>query len=111
MEKSQVNFESGKVFRFAEIVDYSEKSVVSRQVIKSERGSVTVFSFDRGESLSEHTAPFDALVQVIDGTARITIGGKEHILDAGESVIMPASVPHSVFAPERFKMILTMIRG
>ncbi|MGB4291646.1 MAG: cupin domain-containing protein [Bacteroidales bacterium] len=111
MEKSQVNFETGKVFRFLDIVDYSEKSVVSRQVIKSERGSVTVFSFDRGEGLSEHTAPFDALVQVIDGKARITIGGIEQTLSAGESIIMPASVPHTLFAPERFKMILTMIRG
>ncbi|HRR93272.1 MAG TPA: cupin domain-containing protein [Bacteroidales bacterium] len=111
MEKMPVGYESGKVFRFPEIIEYSEKSVVSRQLIKSERGSVTVFSFDKGEGLSEHTAPFDALVQVIDGTARITIGGKDHLLNAGDSVIMPASVPHSLYAPERFKMILTMIRG
>ncbi|NMC42232.1 MAG: cupin domain-containing protein [Bacteroidales bacterium] len=111
MEKIPGGFESGKVFRFPEIIEYSSKSVVSRQLIKSERGSVTVFSFDKGEGLSEHTAPFDALVQVIDGTARITIGGKDHILNAGDSVIMPASVPHSLHAQERFKMILTMIRG
>ncbi len=111
MGKMPVGFESGKIFRFSEVVDYSEKSVVSRQLIKSEGGSVTVFSFDKGEGLSEHTAPFDALVQVINGSARITIDGKEHKLLPGDSIIMPASVPHSVFATERFKMILTMIRG
>ena len=98
------------VFRMEDTIQYAEGSVVSRQIIKSGAGNVTLFAFDKGEGLSEHTAPFDALVQIVDGTARITLSGEEHNLSAGDSVIMPASVPHALFAPERFKMILTMIR-
>ncbi|MBP8958845.1 MAG: cupin domain-containing protein [Bacteroidales bacterium] len=92
------------------MVEYSAKSVVSKQVIKSQGGNITLFSFDAGEGLSEHAAPFDALVQIVDGTAEIVIGGKKHLLSEGDSIIMPASVPHSVYAPEKFKMVLTMIR-
>lgn len=98
------------VFRMEDTIQYADGSVVSRQIMKSGGGNVTLFAFDKGEGLSEHTAPFDALVQIVDGTARITIGGEEHNLAAGESIMMPASVPHALFAPERFKMILTMIR-
>jgi len=98
------------VFRMEDTIQYADGSVVSRQIMKSGGGNVTLFAFDKGEGLSEHTAPFDALVQIVDGIARITVGGEEHNLAAGESIMMPASIPHALFAPERFKMILTMIR-
>ncbi|MGE5480227.1 MAG: cupin domain-containing protein [Chloroflexota bacterium] len=96
--------------KLATIVDYQEGSVVSRQLIKKPTGTVTVFSFDEGEGLSEHTAPYDALVQVLDGTAEITISGTIHIVPAGDVIIMPAGEPHALKAQERFKMMLTMIK-
>lgn len=83
---------------------------ISKQVLKNEAGNITLFSFDRGEGLSEHTAPFDALVQILDGEAEVTLGGKELRLLKGEAVIMPAGVRHALHAAERFKMLLTMIR-
>ncbi|NOY36077.1 MAG: cupin domain-containing protein [Chlorobi bacterium] len=110
MEKVAKGFDKEKIFRFPGMIQYSDGGIVSRQVIKTEHGNVSLFSFDAGEGLSEHSAPFDALVQVIEGTAGITIGGKMHTLDEGDSIIMPASVPHAVHAPRKFKMILTMIK-
>ena len=92
-------------------VEYSKDSIVSKQLVNRNGGTVTLFAFDAGQSLSEHTAPFDAAVQVTDGRAVISIGGKSHELKEGELVIMPANVPHGVNAPERFKMVLTMIKG
>ncbi len=103
-------FKHSEVFSFPAEVDYSSNGIVSKKVIKSASGNISLFAFDKGESLSEHTAPFDALIQVIDGTARITIGGHPFILKEGTSIIMPADVPHAVEAVERFKMVLTMIR-
>ena len=97
--------------RLDELVEYSPGSVVSRTVIKRPVGTVTLFSFDAGQGLSEHTAPFDALVQILDGRAELTIGGKVVEADAGQTVLMPANVPHSLHAAERFKMQLVMIRG
>ncbi len=91
-------------------VEYSDNSIVSRQVIKDSGGNVSLFAFDAGQELSEHTAPFDALIQVIDGNAKIFIAGLEYALEKGESIIMPANIPHAVKAEERFKMLLTMIR-
>ena len=91
-------------------VKYSDNSIVSRQVMKESGGNVSLFAFDRGQELSEHTAPFDALVQVLAGKAEIYIAGDKYELESGKSVIMPAGVPHAVKAPERFKMLLTMIR-
>lgn len=110
MEESVKGSEKGKIFRFAEMVEYSAHGIVSKQVVKTQGGNITLFSFDAGEGLSEHTAPFDALVQVIEGSAEITIGGKKFLLAHGDSIIMPSSVPHSVSAPKKFKMILTMVR-
>jgi quercetin dioxygenase-like cupin family protein len=101
----------GEAIRLVALVDYQDGSVVSREIMRSKAGTVSVFAFDRGEGLSEHAAPFDALVQVLDGSAQVTIGGEPLGLGAGESVIMPAGVPHSLHAPERFKMLLTLIRG
>jgi quercetin dioxygenase-like cupin family protein len=89
---------------------YSEGSVVSRTLIKRDTGSVTVFSFDKGEGLSEHTAPFDALVHVLDGEAEITVGGVSHRVKAGQMILMPSGTPHAVKAVERFKMTLFLAR-
>jgi len=94
-----------------DLVSYQDGSVVSRTIVKKETGSVTVFAFDGAQALSEHTAPFSALVQVIEGRAEVSIEGKPHELAAGDVILMPADIPHSVRAIERFKMVLTMIRS
>ena len=94
-----------------ELTDYQQGAVVSKEVLKKETGTVTVFAFDQGQGLSEHTAPFDALVTILDGTAEIIISGKSHTVRAGEMIIMPADEPHALQANERFKMMLVMIRS
>ena len=96
--------------RPADLVDYQPDAIVSREVLKKKTGSVTLFAFDAGQGLSEHTAPFDALVQVLDGEAEITIAGKRHRVSAGELILMPAGQPHALKAEQRFKMMLIMIR-
>lgn len=101
----------GEVFKLADLIDYHDGSVVSREIVKGETGNVTVFAFDEGEGLSEHIAPFDALVQVMDGAVEIVISGNPLMLQAGESVIMPANQPHSLKGLGRFKMLLTMIKS
>jgi quercetin dioxygenase-like cupin family protein len=95
----------------AGLVDYQDDSVVSRTLMKKETGTLTVFAFEAGQALSEHRAPFDALVQVLEGEAVITISGKEHPVRAGEAILMPAQDPHAVKANVRFKMLLTMLRS
>jgi quercetin dioxygenase-like cupin family protein len=104
-------FDKSKVFKFNESIEYTESSVVSKHIIKKETGNVSLFSFDKGEGLSEHSAPFDALVQIIDGTAEIRIGGKPYEMRAGECIVMPANIPHVLKALEKFKMVLTMIKS
>jgi len=94
----------------ADLVGYQDGSIVSRTLAKQNGGTVTLFAFDEGQSLSEHTAPFDALVQVLDGSAELVIGGKTINAAAGETVMMPADVPHAVNATGRFKMLLVMVR-
>ena len=94
-----------------EMVGYQESAVVSRSVLKADTGNVTLFAFDKGQELSEHTAPFDALVQVLEGDAEITISGKAFLLQAGNSIVLPANEPHAVRAVKKFKMLLTMIRS
>lgn len=101
----------GKVLAPAEIIGYQGGSIVSRTIVDKPSGTVTLFAFDKGQSLSTHTAPFDAVVQVLDGKGRFTIGGTAHEVEAGRMLIMPADVPHSVAAVEPFKMLLTMIRS
>jgi quercetin dioxygenase-like cupin family protein len=101
----------GKVMRLTDLVDYQDGAVVSREIINKKTGTVTLFAFAAGQGLSEHTAPFDALVQLLDGEADITISGKTLRLKEGEIVIMPANLPHALKAVSRFKMILTMIRS
>jgi quercetin dioxygenase-like cupin family protein len=98
-------------FSYAELVDYQEGSIVSRAIIDKPVGTITVFAFDRGQKLSEHTAPYDALVEVIEGTGTITIEGKDYEVKMGQQIIMPADKPHGVEARERFKMVLVMIRA
>ncbi|MDD5011377.1 MAG: cupin domain-containing protein [Phycisphaerae bacterium] len=93
------------------LVEYAADSVVSKTIIDKAVGTVTLFAFDAGQGLSEHQAPYDALVQIVDGSATLIIGGKEVKASAGEIVIMPANVPHAVEAKERFKMLLIMIRA
>ena len=92
-------------------VEYQDDTIVSKQLIKSQAGNITLFAFSKGEGLSEHTAPFDAFINILDGSAKIFIDGKEYPLEAGESIIMPANIPHAVKAEEEFKMMLVMIRG
>jgi len=104
-------FKKGTVLDFEQMIDYSDGGIVSKQVLKNEAGNVTLFSFDKGQGLSEHTAPFDAMVQVLDGDVVITIGGNPVDLKKGEVIIMPANITHALFAKERFKMLLTMIKG
>lgn len=100
----------GEKFNVADCAPYSAQAVVSKAVLKKETGNVTLFAFDKGEGLSEHTAPFDAMVHILDGKAEIKIGGKPHELAAGEAIIMPANIPHALKAIEQFKMMLIMIK-
>lgn len=100
-----------EIARVTDLVGYQDGSIVSREIVKKPTGNVTIFAFDEGEGLSEHTAPFDALVQVIEGEAEVSIAGKLNHLHGGEMVLIPAQQPHSLKALKRFKMVLTMIRS
>lgn len=100
----------GKPFAYGNLVQVQSSSVVSRTIINKKSGTVSVFAFDKGESLSEHTAPFDALVEIIEGKATITIEGKDQTVGQGQQIILPANKPHALSAPEPFKMVLVMIR-
>jgi len=99
------------VAKAIELVHYQDGAVVSREIVKKSTGNVTLFAFDEGQGLSEHTAPFDALVQVVEGAAEITISGQSHRVQSEEMILMPAGQPHALKAARRFKMILTMIRA
>lgn len=101
----------GKKQTLAEMVSYQEGTVVSKTIVKKETGTVTLFAFDKGQGLSEHTAPFDALVYVVDGEVEISISGHKHHLKKGEMIVMPANEPHALQGVEAFKMLLTMIRS
>ncbi len=101
---------TGEAFVLIDLVDYRDGSVVSKQIIKKDTGTVTLFAFDEGQGLSEHTAPFDALVYIFDGKAEIAIDGKSSLVESGSMVIMPAGKPHSLKAIKRFKMLLVMIK-
>jgi len=100
-----------EVSRVVDLVSYQDGAVVSRIIVKREAGNVTLFAFDTGQELSEHTAPYDALVQVLDGEAAITVAGRPYRVRAGEMILMPAHQPHALKAVSRFKMLLTMIRS
>ena len=102
--------QGGQVLDLTELVAYGEGAIVSRTLVENDAGSVTLFAFDADQSLSEHTAPFDALVQVLDGEGEFIIGGKSSQVGEGQLILMPANVPHAVRASRRFKMMLTMLR-
>jgi quercetin dioxygenase-like cupin family protein len=97
--------------RADDLVNYQDGAVVSREIVRKPTGNVTLFAFDEGQGLSEHTAPFDALVQILEGEVEIVISGQPHRLQGGEMILMPAGQPHALKALQRFKMILTMIRS
>ena len=114
MQDTSSRFRSLAVVQVAktiELVNYQDGAIVSREIVKKPTGTVTVFAFDKGEGLSEHTAPFDALVQVLEGEIEINISGQLYRLQGGEMILMPAGQPHALRALKRFKMILTMIRS
>lgn len=100
-----------QVSRVVDLVSYQGGAIVSRIVVKRDAGNVTLFAFDAGQELSEHTAPYDALVHVVDGEAAITVAGRPYRVSAGEMILMPAHQPHALKAVSRFKMLLTMIRS
>ena len=104
-------FKKGKKFCYNQSIEYAKQAVVSKHILKKETGSISLFAFDKGEGLSEHTAPFDAVVFIVDGKAEIIIDGNSNVLDAGETIVMPANIPHALKAVEQFKMVLTMIKS
>lgn len=109
-EKKSGAIDGATALELAGLVQYGDGAVVSRTLAKGPAGTLTVFAFDQGQELSEHSAPFDAYVQVLEGAVKLSIGGEEVPARAGEIVLMPADVPHAVFAPERFKMLLVMLK-
>ena len=109
MEKNE--FAKALTFSFADSISYAEKAVVSKHVLKKETGNISLFAFDKGEGLSEHKAPFDAVVMIVDGKADVIIDGKSHLLSTGETIIMPANISHALRAVEKFKMVLIMIKS
>ena len=102
---------AAELLHLLELVAYQPGAIVSRQITKAEAGNVTLFAFDAAQELSEHTAPYDALVHILEGQAEVRIGGKPSILGPGDAIVMPAGIPHAVRATQRFKMLLTMIRA
>lgn len=104
-------FEKGKAIYLRESIEFSEGGIVSKTVLKRETGNISVFSFDKGEGLTEHTSPFDAVILGIEGKGSIVIDGKPNTVESGELIIMPRNVPHAVDAVEKFKMMLIMIRS
>ena len=104
-------FSKGTILKIDEMIDYSKGGVISKQILKNAAGNITLFSFDEGQGLTEHTAPFDAMVQVLEGEVEIRIGGKPNLLKQGDTIIMPANIPHALQAVKAFKMLLTMIKG
>ena len=104
-------FEKGAILNMAEMIEYSDGGVISKKVLKNEAGNITLFAVDKGQGLREHNAPFNAMVEILDGEAEITINGKPLILVTGQSVIMPAGIPHALYARKQVKMLLTMIKG
>ncbi|HBL76198.1 MAG: cupin [Bacteroidetes bacterium GWF2_42_66] len=104
-------FSKGNVLNLEEMIEYSSGGIISKQVLKNQSGNITLFSFDQGQGLSEHTAPFDAVVQILDGEAQVIIGGNPNLVKKGQTIIMPANISHALQAVERFKMLLTMIKG
>ena len=108
--ESKIQNKLDQPFKPESLTEFQDGSIVSRTIIDKPEGTVTVFAFDKGQKLSEHTAPFDALVHIVDGEGVITIAGKDNFVTAGSALLMPANIPHSLRAEKRFKMILTMVK-
>ena len=106
----QNEFSASDIFTMGTSIEYASNAIVSKMVVKKPSGNITLFAFDEGEELSEHTSPYEAVIQIIDGSAEISISGKSFNLTSGESIILPGNVPHAVKANKRFKMLLTMIK-
>jgi quercetin dioxygenase-like cupin family protein len=104
-------FEKSVKFELVSSIEYSPSGIISKQIVRNDAGKVTLFSFDEGQSLSEHTSSFDEIIQIIEGEANVIINGKENSVHSGEAVIMPANVPHALKAVKKFKMILITIKG
>ena len=111
MNDKKKGIELAKVLNLEALIDYQKGSVVSKTLIDKDVGTITLFAFDKGQGLSEHTAPYDALVYIVDGNVKITISRKDYILEKGEFIVMPANDPHALKAIERYKMMLIMIRS
>ena len=109
--KTMANFEHSKKINFKTDIEYAANSIVSKRVLEKPTGNISLFAFDKEQQLSEHTAPFDAMIQVVEGLATIIIAGENFSIKEGETIIMPANIPHAVFAKEKFKMLLTMIKA
>lgn len=103
--------EKGTMFKPELEVSYQNETIVSKRIVENNAGGITIFAFDKGQRLSEHTAPFDATIQVLDGVGEIMINSKPHRLEKGQMIVMPANIPHAVNAIEQFKMMLIMVRG
>jgi len=108
-KKIMKNIEAAKVQDLSELVAYQDGQVVSKTLVQNPNVSLTLFSFDKGEEISSHSSHGDALVYVMDGQAEVTIGGEKHLVDAGQTILMPAEVPHAVSAPQRMKFMLTVV--
>jgi quercetin dioxygenase-like cupin family protein len=109
MDETKV--QKAEVVKLLDLIAYQAGSVVSREIVSRPTGTATLFAFDAGQGLSEHTAPFDAMVSVLDGEVEITISGKKHLLKAGDMIVMPANEPHALKALTKFKMLLVMIKS
>lgn len=109
-ENNQQNTENVNVSKLSDEIQYQDSGIVSKQIIKKDNGNITLFAFDKDESLTEHTSPYEAVVYMVDGEMEISIGGKPHNVKAGELIIMPPNVPHGLKALQKSKMLLTMIK-
>ena len=108
--KKKTGLKAAEPAQISTLIEYGEDAIVSRTLVENDAGTVTLFAFDEGQGLSEHTAPFDALVQIVDGESEIIIGGAPNKVKEGDLILMPANIPHALRATKRFKMILTMLR-
>ncbi len=104
-------FETSEVYNLKDMIDYSQGATVSKIITRNDKGNLTLFAFDKGQNLSEHSAPFDAIVQVLEGSGKIIINKEAQTVNEGQLIIMPANIPHAVEAEERFKMLLIMIKA
>ncbi len=109
-EDNELSGLSGEIFSLSDLVEYQDGTIVSRTLVDKDSGTMTAFALDEGQTISEHTTPYDALLQILDGAGTITISGEEHYVESGRGLVIPKGEPHSLKADERFKMLLVMIK-